>query len=72
MPDFNKVLTPGDFDKGFINTVVEISHGSCLKIEWDRERATFTLDRVEPTIFAKPCNCSAIEAAPFLLNRMAS
>ena len=56
MPDFNKVLTPGDYQNGSLNTVVEISKGSSLKIEWDRERAAFLLDRVEPGIFAKPCN----------------
>lgn len=56
MADFNKVLSPGDIDKGVLNTVVEISEGSFLKIEWDRERAAFMLDRVEPSIFAKPCN----------------
>jgi inorganic pyrophosphatase len=56
MPDFNKVVTPGDVEGGVINTVVEISEGSCLKIEWNRELACFELDRVEPKIFAKPCN----------------
>ena len=56
MPDFNKVLTPGDYQNGTVNTVVEISKGSMMKIEWDRERAAFMLDRVEPGIFAKPCN----------------
>lgn len=56
MPDFNQVLTPGDYQNGVVNTVVEISEGSTLKIEWDRKRAAFTLDRVEPAIFAKPCN----------------
>lgn len=56
MADFNKVLSPGDFDSGLINTVVEISQGSRLKIEWDRERAAMMLDRIEPEIFAKPCN----------------
>lgn len=56
MADFNKVLTPGDIDKGLVNTVVEISEGSFLKIEWDRQRAAFMLDRVEPAVFAKPCN----------------
>ena len=56
MADFNQVLTPGDIDGGTLNTVVEISEGSQLKIEWDRERAAFMLDRVEPAIFAKPCN----------------
>lgn len=56
MADFNQVLTPGDIDGGLLNTVVEIPEGSRLKIEWDRERAAFTLDRVEPRIFAKPTN----------------
>ncbi len=56
MADFNKVLTPGDIDNGLVNTVVEIPEGSINKIEWDRERAVFMLDRVEPAIFAKPCS----------------
>jgi inorganic pyrophosphatase len=56
MPDFNKVLTPGAIDDGQVNTVVEIPEGSTLKIEWDREHAAFKLDRIEPQIFAKPCN----------------
>jgi inorganic pyrophosphatase len=56
MADFNQVLTVGDWQNGTVNTVVEISKGSMLKIEWDRKRACFMLDRVEPGIFAKPCN----------------
>jgi inorganic pyrophosphatase len=56
MADFNQVLTPGDYERGEVNTVIEISKGSTHKIEWDRERAAFTLDRVEPAIFAKPVN----------------
>ncbi|MBC7581412.1 inorganic diphosphatase [Aeromicrobium sp.] len=56
MPDFNQVLTPGDYQNGFINVVVEIPEGSRLKVEWDREHAAFKLDRVDPSIFAKPCN----------------
>ena len=56
MADFNKVLTPGNYEKGEINVVVEIPTGSNHKIEWDREHACFMLDRVEPMIFAKPCN----------------
>ncbi len=56
MADFNVVLTPGDWQNGTVNTVVEISKGSNMKIEWDREHACFMLDRVEPKIFAKPCN----------------
>ncbi len=56
MPDFNQVLTPGDYQNGLVNTVVEIPEGSTLKVEWDREHAAFKLDRVEPNIFAKPVN----------------
>jgi inorganic pyrophosphatase len=56
MPDFNKVLEPGDYQNGIVNTVVEIPEGSILKVEWDRKRAAFVLDRVEPAIFAKPVN----------------
>ncbi|HUD10685.1 MAG TPA: inorganic diphosphatase [Candidatus Saccharimonadales bacterium] len=56
MPDFNKVITVGDYQNGTINTVVEIPEGSILKIEWDRKHAAFMLDRVEPSIFAKPVN----------------
>lgn len=56
MVDFNQILKPGDVDNGTINTVVEISEGSILKIEWNRQAAAFQLDRVEPAIFAKPCN----------------
>jgi inorganic pyrophosphatase len=54
VPDFNQVLTPGDYQNGVVNTVVEIPEGSILKIEWDRQKAAFKLDRVEPGIFAKP------------------
>ena len=56
MPDFNKVLTPGDYQNGSVTTVVEIPAGSTLKVEWDRKNAAFVLDRVEPAIFAKPVN----------------
>jgi inorganic pyrophosphatase len=56
MADFNQVLEPGDYANGTVNTVVEIPEGSILKIEWDRKRAAFLLDRVEPSIFAKPVN----------------
>lgn len=56
MADFNQVLTPGDWQNGTVHTVVEITQGSNMKIEWDRERACFMLDRVEPQIFAKPVN----------------
>ncbi len=56
MADFNLVLEPGDYQNGVVNTVVEIPQGSSLKVEWDRKRACFMLDRVEPLIFAKPVN----------------
>ena len=56
MADFNKVLTVGDVNGGKINCVIEIPKGSTNKIEWDRTRAAFMLDRVEPAIFAKPVN----------------
>lgn len=56
MADFNQVLEPGDYQNGTVNTVVEIPQGSFLKIEWDRKRAAFMLDRVEPAIYAKPCS----------------
>ncbi len=56
MADFNQILDAGDVDGGVINVVNEIPMGSKLKVEWDRKRAIFVLDRVEPGIFAKPCN----------------
>ncbi len=56
MTDFNQVLTPGDIDNDQVNTVIEIPKWSTLKIEWNRKLAIFELDRVEPSIFAKPCN----------------
>ena len=56
MADFNKILDAGDVDGGSINVVVEIPTGSSHKIEWNRELAVFELDRIDPQIFAKPCN----------------
>lgn len=56
MADFNKILTPGDVDDGLVNVVIEIPMGSSHKVEWNREKAVFQLDRVEPAIFAKPTN----------------
>ncbi|HKU18550.1 MAG TPA: inorganic diphosphatase [Candidatus Saccharimonadales bacterium] len=56
MADFNQVLTVGDWQNGTVNTVIEIPEGSMLKIEWDRGRACFMLDRVEPAVFPKPTN----------------
>jgi len=56
MADFNEIYDAGDVDGGIINVVNEIGLGSKLKIEWDRKNKVFVLDRVEPGIFAKPCN----------------
>lgn len=56
MPDYNKILDSGDVDGGVINVVNEIGLGSKLKIEYNRHKAIFELDRFEPGIFAKPCN----------------
>lgn len=56
MADFNQVLTPGDWQNGVVNAVIDIPMGSTLKLEWDRERACFVLDRVEPSIYPKPVN----------------
>ncbi len=56
MADFNQILDAGDVDGGIINVVIEIPTGSNHKIEWNRKLACFELDRVEPAIFAKPCN----------------
>lgn len=56
MADYNQVLAPGDYQNGTVNTVIEIPQGSILKVEWDRTRACFMLDRVEPGIYAKPVN----------------
>lgn len=56
MADFNKILTPGNFNEGTVNVVVEIPTGSSHKIEWNRDLAVMQLDRVEPLIFAKPTN----------------
>lgn len=52
--DYNKI-TFGTLNEG-VNTVIEIPKGSMLKVEWDRKQQFFVLDRVEPGIFAKPCN----------------
>ncbi len=54
MPDFNQILDAGDVDSGVINVVIEIPKGSSMKIEWNRKKAFFELDRAEPQIFGKP------------------
>lgn len=56
MADFNQILTPGAVDDGMVNAVIEVPAGSCHKIEWNRKLAVFQLDRVEPSIFAKPAS----------------
>lgn len=56
MADFNEIFDAGDVQGGIITVINEIGIGSKLKVEWDREKAVFVLDRVEPGIFAKPCN----------------
>ncbi len=56
MTDYNKLYTPGEIEDGLVNTVVEIPKGSMLKVEYNRKKGTFELDRVEPEIFAKPTN----------------
>lgn len=56
MADYNKLYPPHDPDSGTITTVVEVPKGSILKIEYNRTKGTFELDRVEPEIFAKPSN----------------
>jgi inorganic pyrophosphatase len=53
--DYNAVLKPYAEEK-IINVVIEIPMGSNMKIEFDRTRSIMILDRVEPIIFAKPCN----------------
>ncbi len=52
--DFNKISYGKTGDH--VNTVIEIPKGSMLKVEWNKEKEYFALDRVEPGIFAKPCN----------------
>lgn len=54
MADFNQILDAGDVDGGIVNVVIEIQKGSSNKIEWDRKKGYFKLDRVEPEIFVKP------------------
>jgi inorganic pyrophosphatase len=56
MTDYNALYTPGELEKFLVTTVIEVSKGSILKIEYNRTKNTFELDRVEPEIFAKPSN----------------
>jgi inorganic pyrophosphatase len=39
-----------------VATVIEIPKGSMVKVEWRRLSEYFAVDRIEPSIFAKPCN----------------
>jgi inorganic pyrophosphatase len=55
MLDFDAFLAPYA-EEAIIHTVVEIPKGSMHKVEFDRENKVFMLDRVEPSIFAKPVN----------------
>lgn len=55
MSDFNSILTLGEQGK-YVNTVIEIPMGSMHKIEYNVNKKIFVLDRVEPSIFAKPVN----------------
>ena len=55
MADYDELYDFGVKDE-FIYTVCEIPKGSMNKIEYDREKNVFVLDRVEPGIFAKPVN----------------
>lgn len=48
-------LNFGDFGKT-LNTIIEIPKGSSNKVEYDKDRGIFVLDRVEPAIFRKPVN----------------
>lgn len=56
MPDYNKILPPGNLEEGWVNAIIDIPEGSSLKIEYDRSHGIFILDRVEPNIFPKPVN----------------
>ncbi len=55
MTDFHSILTPGEQGQ-YVNTVIEIPMGSMHKIEYSMDQKIFVLDRVEPSIFAKPVN----------------
>lgn len=56
MADYNQLIEVGDYKNGLVNTIVEIPKGSSNKIEWQRDKGVFKIDRVEPLIFAKPAN----------------
>lgn len=53
--DYEGTYNFGEKDQ-YVYTICEIPKGSTLKIEYSRAKKAFELDRVEPTIFAKPCS----------------
>lgn len=55
MADYDELFDAG-VEGEYVNTVIEIPKGSMNKVEYDREKKVFVLDRVEPGIFAKPVN----------------
>jgi len=54
--DWNQVLDAGDVEAGEINVVIEIPKGSNNKVEWNRRKKVFEIDRIEPSAFPKPTN----------------
>lgn len=56
MLDYNSIYDTGKIDEGEVTAVIEIPKWSSLKIEWNRKTKAFELDRIEPSIFAKPVN----------------
>lgn len=56
MFNFNQLLTPGNFEEGIVNAIIDIPEKSTLKIEYNRTLGLFELDRVEPNVFPKPVN----------------
>ena len=54
--NFHDVIEPGDYKNGIVNSVIEIPQGRVLKLEYEPKEGYFILDRVEPSIFAKPAN----------------
>lgn len=59
--DFDKLFGFGE-DAKYIYTVIEIPKDSSHKIEFNRDKKAFVLDRVEPAIFKKPVNYGFIPA----------
>lgn len=55
MTDYDETFDYG-VQGDYVNHINEIPKGSMLKVEYDRTKKVFVLDRVEPGIFAKPCN----------------